>query len=525
MKLATPSEMAALEQRSRDTHGITVGALMENAGLRTAQVARQMLRARGGRRVAILAGKGNNGGDGLVAARHLAEDGPVRVWLVAPAEEFHGDPAAHLAALRDRHVPVGEAGAHPADELARSLRDADLIVDAIFGTGFRGPAQGLAAQVIEMANASSVPILAVDLPSGVDATTGRADAPCIEAAATVAIALPKVGTVQYPAAGHAGRIFVADIGIPSSLVQEARLMTEMVTARWVDTVLPRRPPDANKGRFGRIGILGGARGYAGAPILAARGAIRMGAGLVTIGLPASLAAVPPASLPEAMTRPLPETNFGTISADAYDAVLKFAGSSDVLAIGPGLTTHPEVVALVRSMLPSASRPIVLDADGLNAFAAEVERLHDASGALVITPHPGEMARLLGREVGEIQADRVSAAREAARRSGGVALLKGARTVIACPEGRTLILPTGNAAMATGGMGDVLTGAVAALIGAGLPPLEAAACAAYLHGLAGDLAAAARGELGLLAHEVADEIPRALARVRSGDVDDGISAVP
>jgi len=339
------------------------------------------------------------------------------------------------------------------------------------------------------------------------------------------MALPKVGIVQYPAAGHAGRIFVADIGIPSSLVQEARLMTEMVTARWVDTVLPRRPPDANKGRFGRIGILGGARGYAGAPILAARGAIRMGAGLVTIGLPASLAAVPPASLPEAMTRPLPETNFGTISADAYDAVLKFAGSSDVLAIGPGLTTHPEVVALVRSMLPSARRPIVLDADGLNAFAAEVERLRDASGALVITPHPGEMARLLGREVGEIQADRVGAAREAARRSGGVALLKGARTVIACPEGRALILPTGNAAMATGGMGDVLTGAVAALIGAGLPPLEATACAAYLHGLAGDLAAAARGELGLLAHEVADELPRALARVRAGEVDDGISAVP
>src|SRR5206468_2102182 len=219
-------------------------------------------------------------------------------------------------------------------------------------------------------------------------TAGRAVAPCMHAAAAVAMALPKVGTGQYPAAARMGRLFVADIGIPAFLVQQAQMRTELVTAAWVDGMLPRRAPDANKGRFGRIGVVGGARGYAGAPVLAARGAIRMGAGLVTIGLPASLAAVPPASLPEAMTRPLPETNFGTISADAYDAVLKFAGSSDVLAVGPGLTTHPEVVALVRSMLPSARRPIVLDADGLNAFAAEVERLRDASAALVITPHPG-----------------------------------------------------------------------------------------------------------------------------------------
>ncbi len=524
MKLPTPSEMAALERRCQEAHGISVHALMEQAGQRTAEVARQLLRARGGRRVTVLVGKGNNGGDGLVAARHLAGDGPTRVLLVVPPQEIRGLPAEHLKALRDRQVGIEEAQALPASRLREALRDADLIVDAIFGTGFRGPADGVPAQVIEAANASGVPILAVDVPSGADAAMGRADPPCIHAVATVAMGLPKVGTVQFPAAAHVGRLFVADIGLPEAVVREAAIPTELVTAAWVDRTLPRRPADSHKGRFGRVVILGGSRGYAGAPVLAARGAIRAGAGLVTIGLPSSLALVPPASLPEAMTRPLAENASGTLTEDDAQAVAELAGSADAVAVGPGLSTHPDVVRLLHRVLPRLTCPIVLDADGLNAFGGTPRRLRDVPGPLVITPHPGEMARLLGRDVQDVQGDRLGTAREAARLTGGVVILKGARTVVAGPEGRALVIPTGNAAMATGGMGDVLTGAVAALAGAGVPPFDAAGCAAYLHGLAGDLAAGS-GELGLLAREVADRLPRALARVRSGEVDDGISAVP
>jgi hydroxyethylthiazole kinase-like uncharacterized protein yjeF len=526
IRLPTPAEMAVLERRCQDEHGISVQALMEEAGRRTAEVARRLLRSRGGRRCTVVAGKGNNGGDGLVAARHLAQDCPLRVLLVAPAADLRGPLAAHLAALRERHVRVDEAAGLDPGDLQAALRDADLLIDAIFGTGFRGPAEGLPAAVIRAANAAGVPILAVDVPSGADAATGRADEPCIRAAATVAMALPKIGTVLYPAAERTGRLFVADIGIPPALVADARIETALATAGWVDAALPRRPPDSHKGRFGHVAILGGARGYAGAPVLAARGAIRAGAGLVTIGLPSSLAAIPGASLPEAMTRPLPESEAGTLTGRGYEEAAAFASAMDVVAVGPGLSRHPETAALVRRLLPALDgQPVVLDADGLNFFAGAARDLREVRGPLVITPHPGEMARLLGCETAEVQRDRLGAARRAARETGGVAILKGARTVVADEGGRAFIIPTGNAAMATGGMGDVLTGAVAALLGARLPAFEAAACAAYLHGLAGDLAARDRGEAGLLAHEVADQLPRALARVRAGEVDDGLDTIP
>jgi ADP-dependent NAD(P)H-hydrate dehydratase / NAD(P)H-hydrate epimerase len=517
--------MAALERRCREAYGIEPRALMEQAGRRTAEVARRLLRTSGGRRCVVLAGKGNNGGDGLVAARHLSLDHQIGVLLVTPAHEIRGDLGDHLDALRDRRVRIEEAPALPAARVELAIRDADLIIDAIFGTGFQGPARGLPAQVIEAANAAGVPILAVDVPSGIDACRGRADSPCIHAAATVAMALPKVGIVQYPAASVAGRLFVADIGVPESIVREAPIPTALGTPAWVDRTIPHRPADSNKGGFGRVAILGGARGFAGAPVLAARGAIRAGAGLVTIGLPLSLATVPPATLPEAMTRPLPESAAGTLAEAGEEAALEFAAAADVLAVGPGLSTHPETIALIRRLLPRVRGAVVLDADGLNAFAREADRLREVPGPLVITPHPGEMARLLGREVREVQDDRLKTAREAAHLVGGVAVLKGARTVVAGPDGRAMVIPTGNPGMATGGMGDVLTGAVAALVGAGLPPFEAAACAAYLHGLAGDLVAGSRGEFGLLATEVADHLPRALAQVRLGTVDDGITPVP
>ena len=516
--------MAALEREAHEQYGLDVPALMERAGARTAEVARLLLRERGGRRVVVLAGKGNNGGDGLVAARHLVGETTLRVVLVAPAAEIRGEAAAHLETLRGRDVSIVDAGALAEDDLDRTLLEADLLVDAIFGTGFRGPAEGPPARVIEAANRSGRPILAVDVPSGVDAASGRADSPCIHAIATVTMGLPKLGLVQYPAAMYAGRLYVADIGFPSALVESAPIPTSLTRAAWVDRVMPRRSPDSHKGAFGRVFVVAGARGFTGAAVLAARGAIRAGAGLVTVGIPASMAAIPPAALPEAMTLPLPETPEGTLSERAGDAILEFAAGVSAVAIGPGLTTSPEVVTLVRRLLPRLDHPLVVDADGLNALAGEAERLHDAAGPVVITPHPGEMARLLGTTVEEVQRDRPASARGAARTLGVTVVLKGARTIVASPDGQARVIPTGNAAMAAGGMGDVLTGVTAALLGQRLAPFDAATCAAYLHGLAGDLAAASRGELGVLAREVADNIPRALARVRAGDVDDGLTIV-
>jgi ADP-dependent NAD(P)H-hydrate dehydratase / NAD(P)H-hydrate epimerase len=514
--------MAALERHAQDTFGISVASLMDRAGACTAEVARRLLRPRGGRRVVVLAGKGNNGGDGFVAARDLAADATVTVVLTAPEAEVRGEAAVRLRALRTQRVPVCDAASLDDDALDRALGAADLLVDAIFGTGFRGPAAGEPARVIEAANRSGVSILAVDVPSGIDAATGRADPPCVRAVATVTMGLPKVGLMQYPAAGCAGSVVVADIGMPPSLTETAPIATALATASWVNRAVPRRPADGQKGQFGRVALIAGARGFVGASILAARGAIRAGAGLVTVALPASLAAVPAGSLPEAMTHPLPETPDGTIAERALEAALELLDASSAVAVGPGLTMHPEVVAFVRRLLPRLGRPAVLDADALNALAGEPRRLREAPGPVVITPHPGEMARLLGCGIPDVQRDRVETARSAARSLGVTVVLKGARTVVAAPGGAARIIPTGNAAMATGGMGDVLTGATAALLAAGLPAFEAAACAAYLHGLAGDLAAS--GELGLLAHEVADAIPRALARVRTGDVDDGLRTV-
>ncbi len=515
--------MAALERRAHEACGLGVPALMDRAGAGVAEVARRLLRARGGRRVVVVAGKGNNGGDGFVAARDLSDGAAVTVLVVAPPADIRGEAGERLRALAESSVPVQATAALDDAALARALGDADLVVDAIFGTGFRGPAREEPARVIEAINRSGAQVLAVDVPSGCDAETGRADPPCVHAAATVTMGLPKLGLTQYPAAAYAGAVFVADIGLPRTLIDDAPIGAALAGAAWVERALPRRAVDAHKGLAGRVTIVAGARGFVGAAILAARGALRAGAGLVTVGLPASLASVSAGSLPEAMTRALPETEDGTVAAGAVEAVLEMVGAASAAAFGPGLTTHADVSALIRAVLPRVACPVVLDADALNVLAGEPARFRDVRAPLVVTPHPGELARLVGGAVPEIQRDRVAAARAAAASLGATVVLKGAGTVVAEPGGAVRIVPSGTAAMATAGMGDVLTGAVAALLAGGLPPFDAAACGAYLHGLAGRLVACA--DRGLLAHEVADALPRALDRVRRGEIDDGFRAVP
>lgn len=513
MRAVTSAQIAELDRRASEQHGIAVAALMDAAGRRTAQAAAQLLRSRPGR-VTVLAGKGNNGGDGFVAARYMAAQGtPVRALLIAPEAEYRGEP---LRTLKEARAAGVEIMAPDGDAVGPLLSSTSLIIDALFGTGFRGPARGPAAAFIEAANASEAPILAVDVPSGLDADTGQPEGPCIRARATVTMGLPKVGLLLYPGVELAGEIYVADIGYPQGLVEESTASAHLVTSEMVKNLIPRRIPDSHKGTYGRTLIVAGSVGYTGAAVLAALGALRTGAGLVSLAVPQAVYPIIASHVVEAMPRPLPDAG-GALSEHAAPPLQELAGAADAVAIGPGLSTAAGVRAVVESMLRSG-KPLVIDADALNILAGRAEIIREAAGPVVITPHPGELARLLRSTTTEaILADRLEAARTAARTLRCVAVLKGAGTVVATPEGEAYINPTGNAGMATGGMGDVLTGAIASLIGQGLRPVQAAWAAVYLHGLAADLIAEERGMAGMLASEVAHRLPAAIERVLDGTV--------
>jgi NAD(P)H-hydrate epimerase len=513
--------MAALDRRAADEFGISTLMLMEAAGRQVAAAAARMVQ-RPNPRVYIVAGKGNNGGDALVAARALAASGwRVTVILVAREADVSGDAAVNLSAARRGGIEVSPLDSTGVPGLRGVLAGADLIIDGLFGTGFRGPVVGVAAKAIEAMNASGRPVLAIDIPSGIRGDDGTSDGPAVRADATVTMGLPKIGVVLPPGAEHAGRVWVADVGHPPRLLDGAGVRTWLVTRGMVDAAVPRRRIDAHKGAFGRVLVVAGAVGYTGAAALCALGALRSGAGLVTAAVPAAVYPIVASTLVEGMPMPLADQE-GALAPEAADQVLGLGAAADVLACGPGLSRLPGPAAVVRRLVADWTRPMVLDADALNVLAGGADALREARGPVVITPHPGEMARLLEVRVEEIQRRRLDVARAAARRFGAVVVLKGARTVVASADGDAFVVPTGNPGMATGGMGDVLTGAVAGLIGQGLSPVTAAWVAAYLHGLAGDLAASDRGPAGLLAREVADRLPCALRAVRAGAVDEVVT---
>ena len=512
MRVPTSAEIAALDRTATEMYGIAVPALMEQAGRRVAEAALLLLGQRSGR-VLVLAGKGNNGGDGFVAARILRAAGvQVTAVLIAPAEEYAGEAARTLAEARAAGVQVAEWPEIP-------LASCDLVIDALFGTGFHGPARGVPRALIEAANALGVPILSVDVPSGLNADTGQPEGPAVHATATVTMGLPKVGLLVYPGAELAGTIYVADIGYPRALADDPTIPTHLVTPEMVRRALPARPLDSHKGSYGRSLIVAGSVGFTGAAALAALGALRSGAGLVTLCVPAGIYPIVAGMVLEAMPRPVDDDD-GRLAASAWSAIREASASADAIAAGPGLGISAGVGTVVEGLLREG-RPLVLDADALNTLAGRADLLTEAAGPLVITPHPGELARLTGAATPTIQTDRLAAARAAAARFRCVVVLKGARTVVARPGGVAFIVPTGNPGMASGGMGDVLTGMIASFMGQGMPPDVAAWSAAYLHGLAADLIAAERGIVGILAGDVAHRLPVAIARVRRGEQPDPV----
>jgi ADP-dependent NAD(P)H-hydrate dehydratase / NAD(P)H-hydrate epimerase len=516
MRVVLPAEMSRIDRAAIEDEGIPSLELMERAGEAVARAARDMLSVTGGRRVAVICGKGNNGGDGLVAARRLsgALDSVVFIVGAEGPGDLSPDSRANYDQLRGTPVIVEWISSpQAASDLIRDGATFDLLIDCLFGTGFRGPAAGLYEAVIDAINESGRPVLAADIPSGVAGDTGAVDGSAVVADRTVTFAAPKAGLVQFPGAGHVGEMEVVDIGIPDRLIETVPASRIFLTTEEdAEALLPHRGPDAHKGSCGSVLVVGGSPGLTGAAAMCSRAALRCGAGLVTLAVPEGLADILEVKLTEVMTLAVaqtPQRTFGELAeADLLDA----AGRASAVALGPGISRNEETGRLVRNLVATLEAPLVLDADGLNALVGHTSSLKERKHGLVMTPHPGEMARLIGRDAAAVQADRIGVAARAAQEWGAVVVLKGAGTVIAEPAGDVCVNPTGNAGMATAGTGDVLTGCVAAFLAQGLEPFGAAVAGAYFHGLAGDLAAQMEGMAGMTAGDVIRHLPLALRRL-------------
>ncbi len=473
--------------------------LMERAGRAVARATVALAGRRYGARVAIVCGKGNNGGDGFVAARVLHREGvAVRCLLLADESEYQGDAAAHLKEM-------SRAGVKPRPFEANVLGRSDVVVDAIFGTGFRGRAEGRPAEAIEAINSNGARVLAVDIPSGVAGDTGAVEGPAVRANVTVAIAAQKLGTVLQPGAGNAGQVAVVDIGIG---LGEASI--HLAEASDIGAMLPSRSADAHKRSTGSVLVLAGSDGMSGAALLTARGAARMGAGYVTLVSTSYVDHAKKSRIPEAVSRIA--AGHSELGPEVLATFADDFERADAVALGPGLGTGPRQRALVEAALEEIDVPLVLDADGLNVLAEDTAPLRKRTGSTVITPHPGEMATLLGISGREVQADRIGVARRAASDLGCVVVLKGAGTIVARPEGPAVLNPTGGPALATAGTGDVLTGVIGALLAEGLDSLSAAMTGVFVHGLAGTLAAGSTGGRGTVAWDVAEALPAAVGEL-------------
>jgi hydroxyethylthiazole kinase-like uncharacterized protein yjeF len=514
----TAEEMRRLDARAIAELGIPGATLMENAGRGAADALLRALPQRGlgarGLRVALVCGKGGNGGDGFVVARRLKRAGArPSVHLAVPPEMLTGDAAGKYTEMRRAGITarvVGETGS-----LASALAQSDVVVDALLGTGARGAPAPPVAALIDAVNASGRPVVALDIPSGLPADGEPPAGAVVRAWLTPTFAALKLGLTVGVGVKLAGRVDVVDIGVPpAELTRE--VTTFLLEAADVAPLFPRRSRESHKGTYGHLLVLAGSVGKTGAAALCARAAMRAGAGLVTVATAASAQPVVASLVLEAMSEPLPETEARTVAVKARDAIVELAAAREAVALGPGFGLDADTRRLVRGLVRELERPMVVDADGLTALVGHLDDLRAAVGARYLTPHPGEMARLLGVPIGELQRDRLARTRTFAMEHGVYVCLKGSRSLVASPDGRVLINPTGNPGMASGGTGDVLTGIAGALLARGLPADRALGAAVYLHGLAGDVAAERVGEEALVASDVIDALGEAFRRLAHAD---------
>ena len=518
MKIVTSEQMRLIEERS-EAAGVSTDRLMENAGLAVAERVRDQLGPPTGDTVVVLVGPGNNGGDGLVAARHLYTWGSRAVVYLCTARR---DGDAQLGAVQARGVPVVDASE---DEGLEQLKDllsrAALVLDSVLGTGRSRPIEGRVKEIFDAvlsvrSSRGGPKLVALDIPSGLDADSGAADESCLAVDSTITLGYPKVGLFQLPGAELAGRIEIAPISIPPGLADDVG--PELMTEGWAAELLPQRGLAAHKGTFGRTLVVAGSRSYIGAAYLASTAAARVGAGLVTLAIPESLQVAVAARAAEPTYIPLPESSPGVVSPDSVKLVIERLAEYDALLVGCGVGQAPETAEFLERLLFAEHPgeplpPTVVDADGLNLLARHADWWERLASSAVLTPHPGEMARLSGWSTREIQQGRIGKAAEAATKWNKVVVLKGAYTVVADPNGLTMVSPFANPGLASAGTGDVLAGAVAGLLSQGLAPAKAAALGVYVHGLAGDMVRAELGDAGMLASDVLHTLPKAIKETK------------
>ncbi|MFA7382403.1 MAG: NAD(P)H-hydrate dehydratase [Desulfurivibrionaceae bacterium] len=512
MKIATVEQMRLCDRLTNAEYGISSLTLMENAGRGTVAAMIRHFGPLAELKVLVFIGPGNNGGDGLVIARLLLEQGArPQVVSLLPLEKLQGDAARNLALARQLAVPlVTYLDENDLPLVERMVAESDLLVDAIFGTGLRREITGLLAAVIGCLNAGARPVVAVDIPSGLVGDSGLSLGVSVRAQLTCTYGLPKFALVESPGKEQVGLLEVVDIGIPAAVVERIGITAEWLEDALLQPLIPARGMASHKGTFGHLLVLAGSAGKGGAAVLCGLGAARSGAGLVTIAVPRMLNGVVQGALPEAMTEVLSFSQHCLSDTD-YEQLLAAAQGKEAVAVGPGLGTAEETGQLVRRFYRELRQPMVVDADGLNLLAGEL--VVAPAGPRVLTPHPGEMARLTGLATSEIQSKRRAVAADFAKLHGVYLVLKGAATVIAAPDGRLAVNATGNPGMAAGGMGDVLTGLIGGLLAQGVPPWEASCLAVYVHGLAADRLVREGQPFGFLASELAAEIPAAFKEVQ------------
>jgi len=511
MKVVTAGEMRDIDRTTIRKLGMSSLVLMERAGK---SVADRIVEIFDRRRVVIISGGGNNGGDGIVTGRILKNRGwDVRVLLLISEDRLSPDCLSQYRLAREMKLDI---------EFRKRITENDVrdsvIVDAMLGTGLNKPVQGTLLHAISAINRAPSPVVAVDIPSGVSSDDGRIMGQAVRADYTVTFGLPKLGHFLYPGAEYRGRLFVEDIGFPEFLLESDNLKHHLTDAAFVGGVIRKRRPHTHKGTYGHVLVLAGSRGRTGAALLAARGCMRAGAGAVTMGVPESLLDVFQARVTEEMTLPLPDDGSGTLSHSSAARVIDFINdSADAVLVGPGLGVSDDLKRFVAEVVAEAGKPLLIDADGLNCLAADIGVFKKVKAPVVITPHPGEMARLLNgagkrTTAKETDEERVGVARDFASDHGVTCVLKGAPTITAFPDRTVFINTTGNPGMATAGSGDVLAGIVAAFLAQGVDAPTAAACGVYLHGLAGDRARDELGEYSLIAGDLIEYLPRAFKEV-------------
>ncbi len=508
MYLVTASEMQQMDRQTIESFGIPGRVLMENAGLGATRVLFDQFNDIINKNVGVIAGRGNNGGDGFVIARYLAQKGSdVTVYLLAESASVKGNAAANLELLAPINVPVVEI---PDEQSFLSHKTGmlhqEIWIDAILGTGLKSDVKGYFKKIIEFINALGKPVFSVDIPSGLNSDTGQVCGACIRAQTTATFAFAKTGHILFPGAEYTGYLEIIDIGIPDHIAEKVGPKQHLLTPEMVTAAFEPRPSDAHKGTTGHVLVVSGSPGKTGAAAMTAMSAMRAGAGLVTLAIPESLNPVLETQVLEAMTYPLPETENGIIGESSFNKIMDLLSGKKCLAIGPGLGEAAETKKLVHRIIKESPVTIVIDADGLNNIAGSTEILKKAKAPLILTPHPGEMARLMDLTTGTVKKDRITCARKFAEKFNVHIVLKGAKTIIAHPEGNIFINPTGNTGMASGGMGDVLTGIIAGLVAQGFSPESAAHTGVYLHGAAADMLAEKIGPFGYLATEVMNAIP-------------------